>query len=149
MKGTYCLIIEVCEDVKLKVGRLGQLNLKSGFYVYTGSALNSLGSRIKRHLSSEKKLHWHVDYLLLNKKSKIDDVLFAISEDKIECQIADYISQKGEQIVGFGCSDCNCNSHLIYFKNSDEAHKNVEDAFKSLDMEIKDLNYLLNLENEF
>jgi Uri superfamily endonuclease len=149
MKGTYCLIIEVCEDVKLKVGRLGQLDLKPGFYVYTGSALNSLESRIKRHLSSEKKLHWHVDYLLLSKKSKIDDVLFVISDSKIECQIADYISQKGEQIIGFGCSDCKCYSHLFFFKTNNDAHQNVEAAFKSFDLEIKDLDYLLNLENEF
>ena len=35
------------------------------------NAMNSLESRVKRHLSDNKKKHWHIDYLLLNKNSKI------------------------------------------------------------------------------
>ena len=36
------------------------------------SALNNLDKRIQRHKSNQKKMHWHIDYLL--KKAKIIDV---------------------------------------------------------------------------
>lgn len=72
MKGSYCLIINVEKDTKIKIGKkLGIINFKKGCYVYVGSAMNSLESRVKRHLSDNKKKHWHIDYLLLNKNSKI------------------------------------------------------------------------------
>ena len=80
--------------------------------------MNSLEARIKRHLSSEKKLHWHVDYLL--KKAKVIDVIYNVSSQKIECDLSQFISAKTVGINGFGCSDCECESHLYYFKNKKE-----------------------------
>ena len=43
---------------------LSEFLLKKGIYIYTGSAKKNIDSRIKRHLSNSKKLHWHIDYLL-------------------------------------------------------------------------------------
>ena len=40
------------------------MSFKKGCYGYMGSALNGLEQRVRRHLSTQKKLHWHVDYLL-------------------------------------------------------------------------------------
>ena len=58
MKGCYCLIIEVDEDKTIQIGKkLGKIQFKKGFYVYVGSAMNSLYARINRHLSNDKKLH--------------------------------------------------------------------------------------------
>ena len=65
MKGCYCLIISMKKSDKLKIGNLYQDHkFKKGYYVYIGSAMNSLVARINRHLSDNKKIHWHVDYLL-------------------------------------------------------------------------------------
>ena len=50
--------------------------------------MNSLNARIKRHLSDDKKLHWHIDYLLKDKNSEIVDVIFTISTNKLECKLS-------------------------------------------------------------
>ncbi|WP_394350671.1 DUF123 domain-containing protein, partial [uncultured Methanobrevibacter sp.] len=102
------------ETTKIKIGKLGRLDFKKGYYVYVGSAMNGLESRLKRHLSNKKKMHWHVDYLL--KKSEITDIIYNESEKKIECELSQHISSKTSNIEGFGCSDCECDSHLYYFK---------------------------------
>lgn len=59
MIGTYCLIIEIKEKSTIKVGALGIIKFEKGYYIYVGSAMNSLVSRIKRHMKDDKKLHWH------------------------------------------------------------------------------------------
>ena len=71
MKGTYCLIIELKKSIKTKIGALGKIEFMPGYYVYVGSAMNSIESRVKRHLADDKKLHWHIDYLLKNKDADI------------------------------------------------------------------------------
>ena len=142
MKGCYCLIISMKKSEKLCIGNLHQdYNFKKGWYVYIGSAMNSLIPRIKRHLSDDKRMHWHIDYLLDGENSEIRDVLFNVSDKKIECDLASIISKDGEGIPKFGCSDCNCNSHLIYFKRKRDAVNTVKNAYDELDMEYHNLNY--------
>jgi len=140
MKGTYCLIISKNKTSSLKVGNLYQRHkFKQGFYVYIGSAMNSLIPRINRHLSNEKKLHWHIDYLLKNRYTNIREIIFTDSHKRIECQLANSISKDGEEIQGFGCSDCDCNSHLIYFKTKKEAIENIKQAYNQLNIRYYDL----------
>lgn len=134
MKGCY-LVIKNDETTKIKIGKLGRLDFKKGYYVYVGSAMNGLESRLKRHLSNKKKMHWHVDYLL--KKSEITDIIYNESEKKIECELSQYISSKTSNIEGFGCSDCECDSHLYYFKNKKEAIETVIEAYDSIAMEYQ------------
>jgi Uri superfamily endonuclease len=93
--------------------------------------MNSLESRIRRHLSDEKKLHWHIDYLL--EKSEITDVIYNENK-KVECELSQYIAQKTDGVKDFGCSDCECESHLYYFKNRNEAIECVENAYDSIAM---------------
>lgn len=131
MKGCYCLIIHVCDSKSIKVGKLGNIKFNKGYYVYVGSAMNGLESRLKRHLSDSKKLHWHVDYLL--KKSEIADIIYN-EKRKVECEISSYISTQALGIENFGCSDCDCDSHLYHFKSRGEAIKCIEDAYNSIDM---------------
>ncbi|WP_299524179.1 DUF123 domain-containing protein [uncultured Methanobrevibacter sp.] len=134
MKGSYCLIINLKKNTKIKIGkRLGFINFKKGTYVYVGSAMNCLESRVKRHLSNNKKKHWHVDYLLLNENSKIEKVYTKESSEKLECKIAKKIIKNQESIANFGCSDCKCQSHLIYFKNSKLANRKVSSVLNSFD----------------
>lgn len=114
---------------------------RKGYYVYIGSAMNSLVARINRHLSDDKKLHWHIDYLLKNESSEIRDVLFNVSDKKIECDLASTIAEDGDEVPKFGCSDCNCSSHLIYFKRKRDAMNSVKSAYEKLDMTYHNLSY--------
>ena len=135
MKGCYCLIIHVKKYSKIRIGaRLGYLEFKRGIYVYVGSAMNSLESRLTRHLSSKKKMHWHVDYLLKSRNTKILDIIYN-TDRKVECEISQYLSSKTRGITDFGCSDCECESHLYYFKNRNEAIECVKDAYDSIAMD--------------
>jgi len=100
----------------LKVGKLGLFYFFSGYYVYTGSALNSLTARILRHKRSRKKLHWHIDYFL--KKAKIIKIFTYITNQKLECKLNKRIQKLPNAkilVKGFGSSDCNCSSHLTFF----------------------------------
>jgi len=136
MKGCYCLIINLTKTSEIKIGKkLGKIEFKKGYYVYVGSAMNSLIARIERHLSDDKKIHWHVDYLL--KKAEITDVVYNESKRKIECDLSQYISTKTNGIKDFGCSDCECESHLYYFKNKKEAVECVESAYDSIEMKYE------------
>lgn len=144
LKGTYCLIISLEQDSKIKVGKLGRIDFKNGYYVYVGSALNSLEGRIKRHINDHKKLFWHVDYLLANKNAKIVDVLFVVSDIKWECKLASQISGEGFQVNDFGCSDCKCNSHLFYFERFIESENICLNAFKNLNLNPENLEKLKN-----
>ena len=142
MKGCYCLIIHMKKSEKLSIGNLHHdYHFKKGWYVYIGSAMNSLVPRINRHLSDDKRMHWHIDYLLKNENSEIRDVLFNISDERIECNLASQIAGDGEEIPKFGCSDCNCNSHLIYFKRKRDAVNSVKNAYNRLNMKYHNLNY--------
>lgn len=138
MKGTYCLLINLKKDSRIKIGnKLSFINFKSGYYIYVGSAMNSLESRLNRHLSDDKKKHWHIDYLLLNKNSQITDIYYTVSTKKVECEIARNISPNSSEIDNFGSSDCDCNSHLFYFEDIEDAITNIKDTFKKLDLKIE------------
>lgn len=139
LKGTYCLLIDLKYDSTINIGKLGRLDFKKGEYVYVGSALNSLESRIKRHLSSDKKLHWHVDYILAHENTEIIDVIYAVNDHKMECKVAHIIAEKGVGVNNFGCSDCKCRSHLFYFENLDDLEKYCLKSFEKLD--LSPLNY--------
>jgi Uri superfamily endonuclease len=112
MIGCYILLIELKTPTKIQIGKLGKVFFKKGFYLYIGSAMNSLEGRIKRHLRSEKKLHWHIDYLLQN--ADVIDVFYKETNEKIECKTVNFFNQTLANVTGFGCSDCKCRSHLFY-----------------------------------
>ncbi len=112
--GAYLLIIQVKKRLKITPGSLGTLTLNSGSYVYVGSAMRNLESRIKRHHQKRKKLYWHVDYLL--DSADLAKSLPIRSARRIECALAGNIAQIAQSsVAGFGCSDCSCPSHLHYF----------------------------------
>jgi len=119
----------------LNVGRLGMVKIESGCYVYVGSAFNSLEARIRRHLSSDKKIHWRIDYLLAHDNVKIEDVIFALDERRLECLISKAL-ENPKSIKGFGCSDCNCKSHLHYYKDIEAAKNAILNVMERLGAEI-------------
>ncbi len=118
--GIYNLIIKLSKNKEITIGRLGTFIFPKGFYVYTGSAQNGLEKRLERHLSNNnnKKFHWHIDYLL--SYAKIVQVLRYDGLKKDECKRNHLIAQSsGAALVvnKFGSSDCNCVTHLYYFKS--------------------------------
>ena len=115
--GIYKLVIKLSRDKEIKIGKLGTFVFPKGFYVYTGSAQNGFEKRINRHLSSNKKFHWHIDYLLSH--AKVIKVLRYVGS-KDECKLNQVTGQSANAIPiveKFGSSDCNCVTHLYYFKN--------------------------------
>lgn len=116
MHQTYQLIIEIVAPVTVSVGKLGIFEFPAGIYVYTGSAKRNFEARIARHLSSEKRLRWHVDYLLAASGVFVRDVKrFCAPECWVNQQV------EGEVLIrGFGASDCHhaCGSHLKWCRSS-------------------------------
>ncbi len=112
--GIYMILIRM-EAGRVRVGALGDVDFEDGWYIYTGSALKGLASRVRRHLSRPKRKHWHMDYL-----SSIAAAMrgFPIyTTEDLECTLAAELKQiADDRVIGFGCSDCGCDSHLFYFK---------------------------------
>lgn len=116
-KGIYALIIQLTQDATIIVGALGATPFKKGIYVYVGSAQTNLEQRVKRHLRKDKRLHWHIDYLLSNPAAKVTNVLYLQGDKPAECKTAVEVRKQGEPVRGFGCSDCHCISHLFRVAN--------------------------------
>ncbi|MDR2203526.1 MAG: GIY-YIG nuclease family protein [Nitrososphaerota archaeon] len=114
MRGIYILIIKIDKTLRLKIGALDTITFSAGMYAYVGSAQNSIESRIKRHLRKEKHLFWHIDYLLANASVEIIQVYYLTGDKTRECHTAQIITKHNKPIPNFGCSDCNCNSHLFH-----------------------------------
>ena len=107
---SYALFIQVARTEKITVGRFGLFEFAAGDYIYSGSARKNICARVNRHLRQEKKLRWHIDYLLANASVKITKVRISTMA---ECRLV--AAGGGEVVVaGFGASDCacGCGSHL-------------------------------------
>ena len=128
MKGIYCLIINVKENIDLKIGSLGDIEFKKGSYIYVGSAQNGIENRVKRHFAKNKKKHWHIDHLLTDKNVELQKYLYKQAGKKQECKLAcSLLSSLEEPINGFGCSDCSCISHLFKIKKLDINKLNMKE----------------------
>lgn len=121
MRGTYCLIISLAEDCRVRIGSLGVRGFPAGIYVYVGSALSGIESRVSRHRSAKKKRRWHIDYLV--DRAEVLSVI-AIPNDRksTECEVVRALTAcEGASVPvdGFGSSDCGYRSHLICFIDAD------------------------------
>lgn len=115
-QGIYILEMLLPEEVKLEVGKLGTFELTPGYYYYIGSAQKNLKARVSRHLSKEKTIRWHIDYLL--EHAKILQAYVWPAEKDLECTLGNYLERFPAALIpmkGFGASDCKCISHLYYF----------------------------------
>lgn len=129
MKGSYVLLLELSEEREVTVGKLGTILFPAGSYAYVGSAMGGLESRIRRHIRSSKKLHWHIDYLL--QQASITDII--VGENgagtKNECAISRALAAAADHMPGFGCSDCACKSHLYFHSERDTLMTEAKRAF--------------------
>ena len=85
-RGAYVLFLRLDADEAIEVGRLGRVRFEHGAYAYVGSAMGGLDARIARHLRSEKKLHWHIDYLL--ERATVTQVMAFETAQRIECDLS-------------------------------------------------------------
>ncbi len=113
--GVYGLVLQCAEPVRVRVGALGLIELRPGYYVYVGSARSGLRARLARHLRTvRKRAHWHVDYV--RRRTRPVAVLVVAGEGADECWLSDTVAALADgSVAGFGCSDCRCRSHLHYF----------------------------------
>ena len=124
-KGTYVLAITLGADTEIQVGALGNLSFSKGMYCYVGSAMGGLDQRLRRHLSKDKIMKWHADYLTV----RADECRAYISYPDFvpECDLAAMAESCGMEpsFKGFGCSDCGCRTHL--FRCTDKSLKALID----------------------
>jgi sugar fermentation stimulation protein A len=125
-RGAYLLLIRLEQEKIITVGKLGPSTFVAGYYVYAGSAMNGLRSRIARHLRRKKQFHWHIDYLAAAADA-ITPVPI-ISSERLECLLAQALSALSEKtLIGFGSTDCRCPGHLFYFaKNPLQSHSFID-----------------------
>jgi Uri superfamily endonuclease len=118
--GTYALALWLAQPATIAVGRLGEFTFPAGYYLYVGSALGpgGLKARLARHLrrqASDKRIHWHIDYL--RERAAWVGAWAQASARRLECRWAAAVLRRpGAQVVapGFGASDCRCRSHLVH-----------------------------------
>ncbi len=113
-RGAYLLLVQLDRDCLLEIGALGALTFKKGYYVYVGSAMKNLESRLARHHRRRKKMHWHIDYLL-TRADRLQSFPIRTSR-RIECSLAaDLAGIADHGVARFGSSDCRCPAHLFFF----------------------------------
>jgi len=117
--GIYILELFLPKRTILSHNKFKNQVFSIGYHYYIGSAQKYLLQRIERHRRKEKKLRWHIDYLLNNREVLISNI-YTISNlpKNQECKLVDnLISEMQLKVVikNFGNSDCkSCESHLLF-----------------------------------
>lgn len=135
LPGTYVLLLYLRKGARIVVGRVGPITFKRGWYAYIGSAFGpgGLAARLGRHLRPQKKLHWHIDYLRAIAEPR--EIWYSTAPESLEHDwAANLLKGTGTPLIGLGCTDCRCISHLFYFalhpdKKCFEAISGGEHAF--------------------
>lgn len=114
--GTYVLVLRAATAISVRIGRLGTLAVRSGYYLYAGSACGpgGLRARIQHHARRAAHPHWHIDYL--RRRTRLEAVW--LGEAGREHEWAHAIGAlRGATAAmrGFGSSDCRCETHLFRF----------------------------------
>jgi sugar fermentation stimulation protein A len=111
-RGSYLLILHIKRKINIRIGKLGNVSFKKGFYIYVGSAMANLSKRMERHHHIRKRHHWHIDDL--RAVAEFHAVLAIRSSVRLECEIAKAFSEIAEWVIdGFGSTDCSCKTHLF------------------------------------
>jgi Uri superfamily endonuclease len=125
--GSYVLLVYLPKTINVQVGSLGERSFSAGYYAYVGSAMGGLIPRLRRHLKKTKAPRWHIDYL--TKKGIISSIIISESALRVECIVAKALKPQFASVAGFGCSDCECESHLFFSPAMEEVRAAIERAF--------------------
>jgi Uri superfamily endonuclease len=120
-RGTYVLLLELASPARLVIGSLGTFALPAGWYAYAGSARGpgGLPARLRHHLRIAPRPHWHIDYL--RAQSRLAEIWYRCGLEDREHQWARCLCAMAGTppiVLGFGSSDCRCDTHLIAFPQS-------------------------------
>ncbi len=113
--GAYVLMLDLERSVPIRIATLPRIHLPPGRYAYVGSAKGKGGirARVRRHLRTPKKVHWHVDHLTA--AGSVVEVL--AYPDMDECDVVERMLRRRRTttpVAGFGSSDCKrCAAHLL------------------------------------
>jgi len=131
--GSYALFLKLPSQQELTIGRLGTCRFPAGIYVYFGSARGpgGLQARLRRHLRTGKKHHWHID--AMRAVAEVHGFCYHIEQKNLqhgtpaECQWSQsLLTLPGVQapLPGFGASDCKmgCQAHLLHLKNTQQVN---------------------------
>lgn len=119
--GTYALMLHSPHQRSIEIGKLGKIGVRKGCYVYVGSAFGfgGLVARIKHHCRISESFHWHIDYL--RPAVVITEIWYSHDPLKREHDWAGiFMGVNGVKLPlrGFGSTDCNCETHLFFFRVS-------------------------------
>lgn len=115
--GTYILCLKLANQQLIQISKLGQFTLKVGYYYYVGSAFGPGGvaARCAHHSQISSRPRWHIDYL--RAKCQLQQIVYSLEAEHLEHQWASHLNKLDETslpVVGFGVSDCDCESHLFF-----------------------------------
>ncbi len=124
--GTYVLWFALREEKIVSRHSALEWHFQAGLYSYVGRHSRHLRARVNRHMQSEKKRRWHIDWLLSGKDFKILEIWIFGNHPEWECKINQALeAQSGAKIPapGFGASDCTsgCRAHLEWHPQKVEA----------------------------
>jgi Uri superfamily endonuclease len=105
------------------VGALGPVTFTRGWHAYVGSARRGRHARVARHMSADKPLRWHADYLFARHPATR---AWLLDTPLSECVLAARLraagasgpagpdaAQTATAAARFGASDCGCAGHLL------------------------------------
>ncbi len=122
LPGTYALVLHSRQSMRVSVGHRGDLDIRPGYYIYIGSAFGPGGvrARVSRHCRDSKAKHWHIDYL--REYASPVDVWCSYDPEHLEHRWAGHLQQaiSLKPVNGFGCSDCECKTHLFFAMHKPE-----------------------------
>lgn len=117
LPGSYVLVWHAMATATVVIGSIGLLNVVSGWYLYTGSALGpgGLRARLRHHLLPSARPHWHVDYL--RNAMQLAEIWVLPGVQRMEHSWAGHLASLPASRIPlprFGASDCRCPSHLFH-----------------------------------
>ncbi len=132
--GLYLYLLHnECNQV-IEVADNGEMDFPKGYYLYVGSAETELSKRLARHSRKRKGMQLHIDYL--RNETSVAGSWPVRNKSIIECELAQMVSTIADSSVNrFGCSYCNCSSHLFYFKNDPTHTRKLQDLISRVRME--------------
>ena len=157
--GVYIMVMHLDHELDLEIGSKGMVHFNAGYYMYVGSAKANLTKRIERHKRKRKKMHWHLDYFR-GHCEMIAAVPIRTSgwplegwslthepypsmpscpdpdvEVSVECALADAVRAIAVwDVPKFGCSDCDCTSHLFGMTENPIHNKEFMDVVEEFRM---------------
>lgn len=124
-KGSYLLWLYLRKGLTVEIGRLGTYHCKRGWYLYSGSAFGpgGLRARISHHCRMSIRPHWHIDYLKAHAEIRFVWLCRGLNQEHRWSHLLAGLPTATMPIPGFGASDCQCRSHLIYFARKPQSRR--------------------------